>query len=86
MVNKLDEVVQKVKRNKEWRDEYMRYEQELAAREHLAREDGREEGKSEIILELLRENQPLSLISKVSKYSVDKIAEIGKMNGLVVTK
>ena len=90
MVNKLDEVVQKVKRNKEWRDEYMRYEHELAAREHLAREngreEGREEGKSEIILELLRENQPLSLISKVSKYSVDKIAEIGKMNGLVVTK
>ena len=86
MVNKLDEVVQNVKRNKEWRDEYMRYEQELAAREHLAMEAGVEKGKMEMILELLRENQPLSLISKVSKYSADKITEIGKMNGLVVTK
>ena len=54
--------------------------------EYLAMEAGVEKGKMEMILELLRENQPLSLISKVSKYSVDKIAEIGKMNGLVVTK
>ena len=64
----------------------MRYEHELAAREHLAREDGREEGKMEMVLEMLRENQPLTLISKISKYSVDKIAEIGKMNGLTLTK
>lgn len=68
----------------------MRYEHELAARERLAMEagieTGIEKGKMEMILELLRENQPLSFISKVSKYSVDKIAEIGKMNGLVVTK
>ena len=94
MVNELDAVVQRVKHNKDWRSEYMRYEHELAAREHLAREagfedglaDGIEKGKVEMILELLRENQPLSFISKVSKYSVDKIAEIGKLNGLVVTK
>ncbi len=86
VVNRLDSVVQKVKRNKEWRSEYMRYEHELAAREHLAREDGREEGKIEMILELLRKNQPLSFISEVSKYSVDKIAEIGRMNGLAITK
>ena len=49
VVNNLDAVVQRVKRNKDWRSEYMRYEHELAAREHLAREagfaDGREEGK-----------------------------------------
>ena len=44
MVDELDTVVQKVKHNKDWRSEYMRYEHELAAREHLAREDGRREG------------------------------------------
>ena len=90
VVNELDAVVQRVKRNKVWRSEYMRYEHELAAREHLAREagceDGREEGKVEMILELLRKNQPLSFISEVSKYSVDKIAEIGRTNGFAVIK
>ena len=68
----------------------MRYEHELAAREHLAREDGRkeglEEGKMEMVLEMLRENQPLAFISKISKYSIDKITEIGKLNGLTLTK
>ena len=75
---------------------------QLAAREHWAREEGRqagreegreegrqagrEDGKMEMILELLRKGQPLSFISEVSKYSIDKIAEIGRMNGLVVTK
>ena len=90
MVDELDTVVQKVKHNKDWRSEYMRYEHELAAREHLAREDGRkeglEEGKMEMVLEMLRENQPLAFISKISKYSIDKIAEIGKLNGLPLTK
>ena len=42
VVNELDTVVQKVKRNKDWRSEYMRYEHELAAREHLAREEGKD--------------------------------------------
>ncbi len=90
MVNELDAVVQKVKHNKDWRSEYMRYEHELAAREHLAREDGRkeglEEGKMEMVLEMLRENQPLAFISKISKYSIDTITEIGKLNGLTLTK
>ena len=86
VVNELDAVVQKVKRNKEWRSEYMRYEHELAAREHLAMEAGVEKGKVEMILELLRKNQPLSFISEVSKYSVDKIAEIGRTHGFAVIK
>ena len=54
VVNQLDAVVQRVKRNKEWRSEYMRYEHELAAREHLAHEDGRKQGREESILESIR--------------------------------
>ena len=53
VVNELDAVVQKVKHNKEWRSEYMRYEHELAAREHLAREDGRKEGVLESVRNLM---------------------------------
>lgn len=44
LVEELDEIVQRVKQSKEWRSEYMKYEHELAAREHWAREEGREEG------------------------------------------
>ena len=44
LVEELDETVERVKQTKEWRSEYMKYEHELAAREHWAREEGREEG------------------------------------------
>ena len=47
------------------------------------REEGREEGKIEIILEMLRENQPLELIARVSKFSLEKITEVGKLHGIL---
>ena len=47
-------------------------------------EKGRAEGKSDMVLELLRTKQPLDFIAKVSKFSVERIAEIGKMNGIPV--
>ena len=46
-------------------------------------EQGIDKGKTEIILEMLKENQPLDLISRVSKYSKEKIAEIGRLNGVL---
>ena len=42
------------------------------------------QGKSAVVIELLRAKQPLELIAKVSKFSVERIAEIGKEHGLVV--
>ena len=48
------------------------------------REEGRAEGKNDIVLELLRAKQPLDFIAKVSKFSMERIAEIGKMNGIPV--
>ena len=52
----------------------------------LACEDGREEGKIEIVLEMLRFSQSLAFISKMTKFSTDKMAEIGRMNDLAITK
>ena len=52
--DELDKIVQRVKRSKEWRSEYMRYEHELAAREHLAREDGRKEGRDSVVVASLK--------------------------------
>ena len=47
------------------------------------REEGREEGKNEIVLEMLREKQPLDLISRVSKFSLEKITEVGRLHGVL---
>ena len=44
---------------------------------------GRDEGKVEIVLEMLKEKQPLDFISRVSKYSKEKIAEIGRLHGVL---
>ena len=44
---------------------------------------GMEKGKIEMVLEMLREKQPLDLIARVSKFSLEKIAEIGKLHGLL---
>ena len=46
-------------------------------------EQGIDKGKTEIILEMLKEKQPLDFISRVSKYSKEKIAEIGRMHGVL---
>lgn len=46
-------------------------------------EKGRDEGKTEIIIEMLKEKQPLDFISRVSKYSKEKIAEIGRLHGVL---
>lgn len=54
LVDKLDAAVKIVKQSKKWREEYMRYETELAAREHLGREEGREEGAEIATLNNLR--------------------------------
>ena len=42
---------------------------------------GRAECKSDMVLEFLRVKQPLDFIAKVSKFSVERITEIGRMNG-----
>ena len=45
--------------------------------------EGEAKGKAEIVLEMLKENQPLDFISRVSKYSKEKIAEIGRLHGVL---
>lgn len=65
----------------EWNiDDAKFYWQEEAMKKGI--DKGQEEGKSSMVLELLKAKQPLSLISQVSKYSVERIAEIGRLNGI----
>ena len=44
---------------------------------------GHAAGKAEMVIEMLKEKQPLDLISRVSKYSKEKIAEIGRLHGVL---
>ncbi len=45
--------------------------------------EGHAAGKAEMVIEMLKEKQPLDLISRVSKYSKEKIAEIGRLHGVL---
>ena len=47
---------------------------------------GIDEGKIDVILELLKEGQPLELISRVSKFTLEKIEKIAKDNNIVIAE
>ena len=51
--------------------------------ENRGRMEGREEGKIEIVQEMLRAHQPVEFIAKMTKFSLEKISEIGKLHGLL---
>ena len=46
-------------------------------------EETREEITVEIAANMLKENAPMDFISRVTSLPVDRIAEIGKMRGLL---
>ena len=46
-------------------------------------EEGRHEGKIEMILEMLREKMPLETIAKISNLSMDRIRELGRVHSLL---
>ena len=47
----------------------MTYEMKLEEEREFAEAKGREEGKIEIVQEMLRANQPLDFIAKMTKFS-----------------
>ena len=51
--------------------------------EEAVREEGREEEKSAFILGMLKEKLPLETIARVSKMSVERIQELGRMHSLL---
>ena len=46
-------------------------------------ERGREQGKVDIVLEMLRDKLPLETIARVSKFSLERVQEIGRMHSLL---
>ena len=78
-VREIDDEILRVKEIEQERVKYMTYEMKLEEERELARE----EGKIEIVQEMLRAKQPLDFIAKMTKFSSEKISEIGKMYGLL---
>ena len=46
-------------------------------------EEGREEGKVDIVLELLRDKLPLETVARISKFSLERVQELGRMHSLL---
>ena len=46
-------------------------------------ERGREDGKIDIVLEMLRGKLPLEMIAQMSKFSLERVKELGKMHSLL---
>lgn len=49
-------------------------------------DEGKIEGKIDIILEMLKENYPIVMIAKISKFTVEKIREIAKENHIIISE
>ena len=86
-VREIDDEIVRVKQIEQERVGYMTYamkiEEERELAEEKGRKEGREEGKIEIVQEMLRAHQPLDFIAKMTKFSSEKISEIGKLHGLL---
>ena len=86
-VREIDDEIVRVKQMEQERVGYMTYamkiEEERELAEEKGRKEGREEGKIEIVQEMLRAKQPLDFIAKMTKFSSEKISEIGKLHGLL---
>ena len=72
---------------------------ELAERTRYFKEDERgaakmspitkeiyDEGKVEMILEMLKDNYQIKIIAKISKFTIEKIKEIAKENNIAITE
>ena len=46
-------------------------------------EHGREAGKVDIVLEMLKDKLPIETIARISKFSLERIQELGKAHNLL---
>ena len=59
------------------------YEQGIEKGIEQGMERGREEGKADIVVEMLRNKLPPEMIAQMSKFSLEKVKELGKMHSLL---
>ena len=71
---------------KEWLDDSEKRGEERGEKrgEERGEKRGELKAKTEIIIEMLKANQPIEMISKFTKLTVDKIKDIAKQNDIIV--
>ena len=62
--------------------EYMTLQMKMMEIREESKAEGKVEGKAEVVMEMLRDNAPLSLIEKYTQVSAEKIAEIARSIGV----
>ena len=79
----VEDEVMRVKEHKETRREYMTYAMEIKRRELAKFKEGREEERSSIILNMLKDGVAKEIIAKYVRVSVEYVTELGKKNHLL---
>lgn len=79
-IQRLDDAVNSVKSNEKARLEFMTLEMYMKEREMEGKEKGREEERTSIALNMIRAGLPFDQIQSLTKLTLDKIAELAKLN------
>ena len=77
-VRKLDDAVQRARKNQEWRREFMTLLMRDQENIEKGRAEGRAESRYEMIVEMLRNDIPVEKIARVAGVSVEEILEISR--------
>ena len=83
LMYEIDSEVHTIKQCDEWRRDYMTLAFEMENKLKEGIEIGREEGKIETVIGMLKEKLSIEMISRITKLTVEQINEIGKMNALL---
>lgn len=83
LMYEIDSEVHTIKQCDEWRRDYMTLAFEMENKLKEGIEIGREEGKIETVIGMLKEKLSIEMISRITKLTVEQITEIGKMNALL---
>ena len=83
LIQQMDEIVHVVKQSKEWRGEYMKLEMDRKKYWREGKLEGKEEGRLEAIIGMLREKLSVEMIARISNISVEQVIQIGKEHALL---
>ena len=83
LIQQMDEIVHVVKQSKEWRSEYMKLEMDRKKYWREGKLEGKEEGRLEAIIGMLREKLSVEMIARITNMSVEQVIQIGKEHALL---
>ena len=77
-VNEIEEYIREVKTNKEEKVSYMTFEMKMQEAHNDGREEGLQEGRAQMALDMLRDKKPIEEIIKYSRLTPEQVQELAK--------